>query len=156
MKEETPKEISTNKKWLNDYAHRFVWHPQENVYLTEHVALLGNIPSDYPLPQATKPCTGNTIKNFCPTLPSRTGCTHSLRLRRYCHFQLYTQRHLKYITGSKELFRKSSLYFIGGLHLKDGMEPEQGIARMAKILNTTYPEYTSIPDIARMTNRLIC
>lgn len=140
MKEETPKEISTNKKWLNDYAHRFVWHPQENVYLTEHVALLGNIPSDYPLPAGNKTLYWQYNKEFLPdpfhhelAVLIHSGCG-DIVISSCTHKGI-----LNTLQAAKNFSGKAPLYFIGGLHLKDGMEPEQGIARMAKILNTTYP-----------------
>ena len=38
----------------------------ENVYLTEHVALLGNIPSDYPLPAGNKTLYWQYNKEFLP------------------------------------------------------------------------------------------
>ncbi len=141
IKEGTPKDIGIDREWLRTYENRFVYHPKQNVFLTKNVALLGDIPSIYPLPM------GNTtlgLQYDGKHIPDPFDHELALLVHTPCGEVILSSCTHKGILNTLEAARvfagKPPSFFIGGLHLKDDLKSKEQLATLSDFLKKEYPK----------------
>ncbi len=141
IKEGVPKDIGIERDWLRTYENRFVYQPQQNVFLTKNVALLGDIPSIYPLP------IGNStlgLQYDGKHIPDPFDHELALLIHTPCGEVILSSCTHKGILNTLEAARVFSgqppSFFIGGLHLKDNLESKEQLGTLSDFLKKGYPK----------------
>lgn len=141
IKEGIAQEIGMDKRLTREYADRFVWHPRKNTFLTPHVALLGDIPSLYPLPAGNSTLAWKEEDTDMLPDPFHheiavlvlSDCGDTL-ISSCTHKGILNTLHAAVSFSGRPVAR-----FIGGLHLKDNAETEEELIQLAGILKEKHP-----------------
>jgi len=128
-------DIGLDRSLLKNHASRFEWHPSQNVRLTDHVWLLGDIPSLYPLPQANTNLYRTYKGKDAPDPFDHemavliTGPENNTVISSCTHKGI-----INTLEAAVTVAKGPISEFIGGTHLRDGHETEEDILNITSLI----------------------
>jgi 7,8-dihydropterin-6-yl-methyl-4-(beta-D-ribofuranosyl)aminobenzene 5'-phosphate synthase len=141
LRETIKTDIGLDRKLIQQYASRFVWHPSANIQLTDHVWLLADIPDTYPLPRANANLLWKYNGEEAPdpfkhemALLINEGAANTV-ISSCTHRGI-----LNTLEAANSVSKKPVSAFLGGTHLRDGFETEEEILNITSRIIEKHPQ----------------
>ncbi len=133
-------DIGLDRGLLKKHESRFVWHPSENIQLTDHVWLLANIPDTYPLPMANahlswKHKETEEIDPFYHEMALLIKGEKNTVISACSHKGIANT-----LEAALGLTDKPISAFVGGTHLRDGYESEEDMLNITSLIIKRHPQ----------------
>ncbi|MFA5302851.1 MAG: MBL fold metallo-hydrolase [Bacteroidales bacterium] len=141
IRDNIKKDIGLDRELTERYASRFVWHPSENIQLTDHVWLLANIPVIYPLPMANENLLWNYKGKDAPDPFDHEMALLIREEKGNTVISSCTHRGVLNTLQAAVTLAKSPINaFVGGTHLRDGHETEEDLLNITSLIIESHPQ----------------